>query len=811
MRVSEQWLRDWCDPPIGVDELAASLTSLGLEVDTVLPVAPGFDGVIVARVESVEPHPDADRLRVCRVEAGLDAPLSIVCGAPNVRPGLVTALATIGGRLPDGTKLKQAKLRGVPSEGMLCSAVELGLSEHGEGIMELAADAPVGLPLGEYLALDDSIIVVELTPDRGDCLSIRGLARDLAAKHRMSLALPANAKASVQSSQTHPVEVEPGTACVRFTGRVIQGLDLARPSPGWMTERLRRAGLRSINPAVDVTNYVMLERGTPMHAFDLAKLAGPIRVRHAESEEKLLLLDGREVTLAPDTTVIADDSGAIGIAGIMGGDSTAVSPASDSIFFECALFLPEYVSGRPRRYASLSDSSHRFERGVDPSAQIDSLEYATALLIDIAGGKAGPTSDWRDEARLPSRRPVVLRRARLARIIGTVLPDDEITGSLERLGIRVEPLADGWRVTPPSWRYDLSIEEDFIEEVARLFGFDRLPRTMPMHRPGFRGQPETLVTPLEIKRLLAQRGYQEIATYAFVDKARQSALRPDLESLPLANPISSDLSVMRTTLLTGLVETAIRNQNRQIGSMRLFESGLRFLPASGDDFVDAAIDPLLGEDLQLDASLRQQSMVAGLLTGRRWPENWNGGDEPVDFFDAKADLEALFARSSAASPRFERSDLDFLCPGRRADIIVGGRRVGYVGALTPALERTLGLTSMTIVFEVASAALAHARLPSAVPVSRFPSMRRDLALVVDAGVEHDALVATVHAHAPDSLTEVLAFDVYAGPGIEIGRKSVALGLILQNVSRTLADSEVDAAVARIVAALAEAHGAVLRG
>ena len=777
----------------------------------------------MARVGSVAPHPDADRLRVCAVDDGSGNPVQIVCGAPNVREGLLVPLARVGGRLPDGTKLKKAKLRGVESYGMLCSAAELGLSEQRDGLMELSGAATPGVALAEFLRLDDNVITIELTPDRGDCLSVRGLARDLGARHDLPLVPRATEAVVAQHADTWPVEVEASSACVRYAGCVIRNVDLSAGSPIGVTERLRRSGVRAINPAVDVTNHVMLELGQPMHAFDLDKLQGAIRVRLAIEGESLTLLDGRKVALRADTTVIADDRGAIGIAGIMGGQSTAVDENTRNVFLESALFLPEQIAGKPRRYASQSESSHRFERGVDPDLQVEAMAAALSLLTRDAGGEVGPIVDWQDEASLPYGDTLVLRRERIRRLLG-VLPEDALVERiLRRLGVGLGATDDGWHVTPPSYRYDLRIEEDYIEEIVRVYGLDRLPRTSPTHRPIFRVASETDVPVSDIRRLLVNRGYQEVVTLSFVDGVRQALLRADLPALALENPISSDLSVMRTSLLTGLVDTLRRNLNRQRNDLRLFETGLRFVPGQGGQLpTDAAIDVSIGDDIQLAPDLRQQSMIAGLISGSALPETWSATARSVDFFDIKADVEALFARVKGARSSLQNDSLDdkgidfgpcrldHLHPGQRASILREGVAVGYVGALNPALHKALDLAQPVLVFELALSALRQARVPFFQGLSRFPSVRRDIALVVDASVSHEQLVNCVRQQAPDFLVDIITFDVYSGERLEKGKKSIALGLILQHASRTLEDTEVDSAIDAMVAASTELLGAVLR-
>ncbi len=812
MKFSEKWLREWVNPPVDVNELAEQLTYLGLEVDDITSSLPAMSEVVVARVVDVLPHPDADKLRVCEVDNGTSDLLQIVCGAPNVRQGMVTALANVGCPMPDGKKLKKAKLLGVESFGMLCSASEIGLSDDGEGILELPSTAPVGETLASFLELDDHIIDVDLTPDRGDCLSIRGIARDVCARNDLPLTLHEITPLAEQHEDTWPVRLSSSSACARYVGRVIKDVDMRRASPIWMSERLRRSGMRAINPAVDVTNYVMLELGQPMHAFDLDKLQGEIQVRLAGEGEQLTLLDGREVKLTSDTTVIADDSGAIGIAGIMGGLSTAVDENTKNIFMESALFLPEHIIGKPRYYASPSESSHRFERGVDPALQADAMEYATGMLMNLAGGSPGPVRDWQDGPRLPKGEPVVVRRSRLSRLIGVDIGDDIVERVFTRLGFTHRSHDTGWTVTPPSFRYDLRIEEDFLEEIARVHGFDQLPRTSPAHHPTFRPVAETAVPVIDIKKMLAHRGYQEVVTYSFVEPNQLQRLRPDLAALALPNPISADLSVMRTTLISGLLDTMRRNQSRQMPSMRLFETGLRFLPGNeqGQKTQDAHIQSDHGDDIQIDDTLQQQNMLAGLMVGKHLPEGWSSDTREADFFDAKADLQALFARANGVSLNFEPTDLAMLHPGQRAAIVCDGVRIGFLGQLNPEVQKTLDLSQTPIVFELSLAALSKARVTAAVRLSRQPSVRRDIALLVDDAVTHQALEACVTKHAPDWLIEITTFDVYQGEKVEKGKKSIALGLILQDFSRTLEESEVEQAVARIVEATTSELGAVLR-
>jgi len=778
MKFSERWLREWVDPSIDSEELKEQLTQLGLEVDQIESVNPGFVDVVVARIEALEQHPDADRLRVCTVNDGSDETLQVVCGAPNARQGLVTALARVGGKLPDGTKLKKAKLRGVVSMGMLCSASELGLSEEHSGIMELSENAMPGTSLLEHFALDDTQITIDLTPDRGDCLSIRGVARDVAARNGLSIKTSSASTVAIESDATQGVRVEASSACSRYAGRVIEGVNLNKASPLWMTERLRRSGIRSINPAVDVTNYVMLERGQPMHAFDWKTLQGEIVVRLAKPAERLVLLDGRDVELTKTTSVIADDTGAIGIAGIMGGSSTAVQLDTTDIFLEAAYFHADDIMGRPREYGLHTESSQRFERGIDPEGQYEAV----------------------NASRLPRSEPVAVRTSRLQRILGMSVPEQQVEQLFSNLGIHSVKSDDGWQLSAPGYRPDLKIEEDFIAEVGRMHGYDKLPRTLPSHQPTISLHPETLVPVLEVKQRLAVRGYQEVITLSFVDQAQQNLLRPDLSPLPLANPISSELGVMRTTLVGGLIDVMRRNQSRQQNAVRLFESGLRFVPTghnadSGQspESIDSAIAVTHGGEQQVDQSLYQQSMLAGLLSGPLAAESWNSGQEQAGFYAIKADIEALLSRANAASVEFGACELAMLHPGQRAAILINGVRAGFVGCLHPGLQEQLDLGEQAYVFELSLHALTAARVPAPRPVSRLPHVRRDLALLVDDNVSWQQLYNVVMNNASAELQRAFVFDVYRGENLEKGKKSMALGLIYQDFSRTLTDEEVEQA------------------
>lgn len=790
MKFSEQWLREWVDPDVSTGTLAEQLTMAGLEVDAVEPAAPPFDGVVVGEVLAVEAHPDADKLRVCRVGVDRDEPLEIVCGAPNVHQGMRAPTAVVGANLPGGLRIKKSKLRGVASFGMLCSAKELGLGEGTEGLMALPADAPVGTPLRDYLGLDDQSIELGLTPNRGDCLSILGIAREVGVLNRLAVAAPGGAAVPAASDDTFPVTLDSPADCPRYVGRVVRGIDNRAATPMWMQERLRRCGLRSLGPVVDVTNYVLLELGQPMHAFDLARLDSGITVRRARAGEALTLLDGQELELDPEALVIADGTGAQALAGVMGGAATAVEAGTRDIFFESAFFDPGAIAGRARRYGLHTDSSHRFERGVSPELQREAVERATALLIGIAGGEAGPVTEVCEAAHLPRREAIALRSARVGRVLGKAIPDAEVAEVLERLGMAVEADGEGWRVTPPAFRFDLTIEEDLLEEVGRIHGYQNLPSTLPEVRLDGVAVPEEEVGLARLRQPLLERGYHEAITYTFVDPALQARLDPEATVLELANPIASDMSAMRTTLWPGLVQALRHNLNRQQERVRLFETGLVF---SGE------------------AGLPQEGALGGAVCGDLLPEQWSGTARPVDFYDVKGDVEAVIAATGdPAAFAFTAASHPVLHPGQGARIERDGRPVGWLGKVHPGLAGELDIPEATYLFQLALDALRKGCTPRFAELSRFPAIRRDLAVVVDSDLPAARVVATARAAAPETLRDLELFDVYQGKGVEAGRKSVAMRLTLQEKSRTLTDDEVDAAVAAVVAALGEQLGAELR-
>ncbi len=793
MKLPYSWLTDWVAVPWAAPELGQRLTMAGLELESLEPAAPAFSDVVVAEILSAEKHPQADKLKVCRVSTGQGEPLQIVCGAPNARAGLKSALATVGARLPGDLDIKSARLRGVESMGMLCSAKELGLDDASSGILELPADAPVGRPVREYLRLDDTILDLNITPNRGDAMSVIGIAREVAAICGGKLTGPERLPAAAALADTFAVSLDAPAGCPKFAGCVIRGVDNRAATPLWMRERLRRAGLRSISAVVDVTNYVMLELGQPMHAYDLARLDGQIRVRLARAGETITLLDGNSVDLQPDVLVITDRSGPVGIAGIMGGQRTAVGADTTDVFLEVAYFSPDAVMGRALRWGLTTDASQRFERGVDPSQQERAMARALGLLLSIAGGRAGPVAVECCDEHLPVRSAVLLRRRQLTRLLGTGFEDARVQAVLEGLQMRVEPVCEGWRVCPPPHRFDLAIEADLIEEVARIIGYEAITESDAVAVEHFRSLPESLACEQGLLEALAMRGYQEAVTYAFVDPQLQSRLFPDSHALSLANPIASDLSVMRVSLWPGLIRATLDNQRRQQERIRLFEHGIRFEHGA--------------------EGTRELDTVSGVASGLRVPEQWGLPREmraPVDFFDVKGDLEALFASLGTGSAfSFEPAVLSCLHPGRTARVLREGRPVGWLGELHPSLVKELDSVHTPVLFELDVAALTVVR-PAYREISRLPQVRRDLAVVVDESVPLSRLVERVTLAASSLLRDLRVFDVYRGPGIEAGRKSIAFGLIFQDISRTLTDDDVGTLVAAVVADLRASLNASIR-
>ncbi|EKE86894.1 phenylalanine--tRNA ligase subunit beta [Idiomarina xiamenensis] len=794
MKFSESWLREWVNPDLDSQALADQFSMAGLEVDDVLPVAEAFSGVVVGHVVSCGPHPDADKLQVTQVDVGSGELLDIVCGAPNCRQGLKVAVATVGAVLPGNFKIKKTKLRGQPSHGMLCSASELGLSDDHEGISELPESAPIGQDYRQYLQLDDQIIDIDLTANRGDCLSIRGLAREMSVLTQQPLQKPDLSPVEVSHQQQVTVDLQAPQACPRYLARVIKGVDLTQQSPVWLTERLRRSGIRSIDPVVDVTNYVLLELGHPLHGFDLAKIEGGIQVRFAKPAETLTLLDGNTVELDDDVLVIADQQKALAMAGIFGGEDSGVSAQTQDILLESAFFSPTAILGKARRFGLHTDASHRYERGVDPQLQYQAMERASALLLSICGGQTGPIVAAEAEQYLPTREQVKLRESRLAQVLGVTIDTNVVSDILTRLGLQPQYAGAEWTCQAPAWRFDIAIEEDLIEEVARIYGYNRIAAEAPAAQLRMTERRESQLPLTALTDNLVHRGYQEAITYSFVDPKHQALLFNETAALSLPNPISVDMSSMRVSLWPGLIGAASYNQKRQQQQIALFESGLRFI---ADDNADCGV--------------QQQPMLAGLRAGKMFGEHWSDGDRAVDFYDVKGDVEALIAQTAdAAQFRFVADQHPALHPGQCAAIYKAGRLVGYVGAIHPQFEKPLGLNGRTFVFEIEQAALLHRPLPEAQTISKQPSMRRDIALVVSTSVAAGEVLAAIENIGVNQLVGLNLFDVYRGQGVADGQQSLALSLTFQHPERSLDEHEVNEAMNTVVKKLESEFQATLR-
>ncbi|MFQ5488402.1 MAG: phenylalanine--tRNA ligase subunit beta, partial [Gammaproteobacteria bacterium] len=764
----------------------------GLEVEAVEPVAPEFSGIVVGRVLSVEPHPQADRLRLCQVDVG-EQTLDIVCGAANVRAGMRVPTACIGARLADGTKIKRSKLRGAASEGMLCSAQELGLADSAEGLLALPEDAAPGRDIRDYLRLDDCAIELSLTPNRSDCLGLAGIAREVGVISRCALHPVSTAPLAARSEERFPVTVQAPAACPRYLGRTIRGVDPAAQTPLWMREHLRRSGLRSSGPLVDVTNYVMLELGQPMHAFDLDRLQGGIEVRLARPGEAITLLDGQRIELAEDVLVIADEAHVLAMAGIMGGEDSGVGDETTALFLESAFFHPDAIAGRARRYGLHTDSSHRFERGVDPELPQRAMERATALLLEIVGGEPGPVLDVTASAHLPQRPEVVLRSQRIERLLGMAVAEEEVGDILQRLGCEVQGCGGQWRIKPPSARFDIAIEADLIEEVARIHGYQQLPASRPSAALVIDAREAPSQQRRHAAQLLVDRDYQEAITYSFVAPGLQRLFDPQQEAIALANPISSDTAVMRTSLWPALVQALIHNLNRQQKRVRIFEFGSKYVKQGNE--------------------IKEYSMLSGAVTGSLYPEQWGETLRPVDFYDVKGDVEALLTCAGGEHEiRFAaRPSHPALHPGQSACLVdAAGAVQGWLGALHPRLAHELQLEQNVLVFELSFNIIAGGGIPVFHELSKFPAVRRDLAIIIADEVEAQAMLDCVREVAGKLLQQLQLFDVYRGKGIDSGKKSLALGLTLQDFSRTLTDSEIDALMERILAHLQEKLGATLR-
>lgn len=793
MKFSEGWLREWIDPGLGRGELLQQLTMAGLEVEGVEPVAEDMSGVSVGVIEACEQHPNADKLSLCTVYDG-ESRAQVVCGAPNARAGLVTAFATVGAVLPGAFKIKKAKLRGVESSGMLCSAAELGLGDDHDGIIELPEDWPAGADLVEMMQLQDVIVDVDLTPNRGDCLSLRGLAREVGVLNNLAVAYPSVADVEAQHDTTFAVELADPQGCPRYLGRVIIGVDLSRPTPLWMKERLRRCGLRSIDPIVDVTNYVLIELGQPMHAFDLRQLSEGIVVRKARDGETLQLLDGQQVELDDDTLLITDADGPVAIAGVMGGERSGVQADTRDVFLECAFFAPLAVAGTARRYGLHTDASHRYERGVDFELQSMAMQRATQLLLDIVGGEAGPVTESAVAEHLPKVSAVPLRQSRLDELLGVEIPAQQVDEALQRLGFdAIERSAgdDGvsWLVLPPTHRFDIALEADLVEEVCRIYGYNNIPSKTPAAEFALRPVMLETRSDVALKEHLAAAGFQEAITYSFVDPKLQDLLDPGSQPITLANPMSVEQSVMRTNLLPGLVEALSGNRARQQDGAKLFELGLTFV--------------------RTPSGLQQQPVLGGVMWGRRQAESWQNSGEQVDFYDVKGVVDDLVDWAGLENVTFERSGERVLHPGQSADMFSSGEICGRLGRLHPEIESRLGVDGV-FVFEIAADIVQHRPRRVYGGVSKYPSVRRDFAIVVNRAVTAAQVQAVVRRSVGNVLVDFRLFDVYEGKGIDSNEKSLAIGLTLQSQDATLTDEEIGQHTQAAVQALESAVQARLR-
>jgi phenylalanyl-tRNA synthetase beta chain len=803
MQFSERWLRSFVDPPLSSDELAHLLTMSGLEVEACQPVAPRFSGVVVGQVLAVERHPNADRLSVCSVDAGTGETLAIVCGAPNVAVGMKVPVARVGATLPGESPdspvaIGPAVVRGVESQGMLCSARELGISQDHAGLLELPAGAPVGSSVREVLALDDRVFTLKLTPNRADCLSVLGVAREVAALTRAKLTLPEIPPVPAGNTSKFPVKIVDARGCGRFAGRAIRNVDARAPTPAWMKERLERAGQRSISALVDVTNYVMLELGRPLHVYDLDKLEGGIEVRFGRPGERLKLLN--DVTVEVDAAVlcITDGSGPIGLAGVMGGDSTKTELDTRHIFLESAFFHPGAVAGRARRYNISSDAAHRFERGVDFANCVDGIERATSLITEICGGEPGLTVDVL--ADLPERPPVRMRVARAHKVIGVPVPAGDMADIFSRLGLahvrETGGAGDTFVVTPPSFRFDIEIEEDLIEEVARVYGFERIP-ARPPHAPlSMRAQRETRRSPHALRQQLADSDYFEVINFSFVDTQWESDFAGATDPIRLLNPIASQLAVMRTTLIGSLVSNVSYNLSRKLARIRVFEIGRVYLrdPATKDGALDVA-------------GVRQPTRVGAIAYGPAFDEQWGTPTRNADFFDVKADVEALLSPRVA---RFESAPHAALHPGRSARVTLGGAPIGWVGELHPRWQQKYALPLAPVLFELDLEALRLAELPRYAEDSKFPPMIRDRAMEFEEKLSVGEIMDELARIRPALVQEIRLFDVYRGKGLQTGKKSLAFRVVMQDTARTLTDADADAAMAQLTELLSAKFGAKLR-
>jgi phenylalanyl-tRNA synthetase beta chain len=790
MKFSEKWLREFVNPQINSETLMHQLTMAGLEVDGFEPACSPFEGLVVAEVKSVSKHPDADKLQVCEVDCGEKELLTIVCGAANVSKGMRTVLAKVGATMADKPKLEAVALKGITSYGMLCSASEIGLGEDNDGIIELSKDEPIGKPLKEIIDIDDNIIEISLTPNRGDCLSISGVAREVAVSNHIDLPKLKPQTVEVTSKASRGIKLTAETGCPRYVGRVIEEVNTSVKTPLWLSEKLRRSGIRSINIVVDITNFVMLELGQPMHAFDNDILNGDIEVRFSKGDEKLKLLDESEHQIKSNTLLICDDSGPLAMAGLMGGFDSAVTTESKNIFLESAFFTPESIAGEARQYGLHTDSSHRFERGVDPQLQINAIERASELIIQFCGGQAGPLTEMNSKENIPQNKPVILRQSQIKRVLGIDLEDRFVTDTFIRLGMECKFNKNQWIITPPSQRFDIEVEVDLIEELARIYSYDAIPVSMPNNRLKIRTPNASHLSVKYIREVLVNRDYQEVITYSFVDPDVHKLLNNIDETLVLANPIAPELSEMRTSLLPGLLNSMEYNIKRQRERVRLFETGLVFK----------------GKD-----ELKQEYHVGGLIYGNKYEKQWNIINASSDFYDIKCDVEMIF-HSMVGSERleFKPSESEMLHPGQSLEVFLDGNSLGHYGQLHPRICTGLGLSKNVYLFEFKVEFLRKKEILKYQSISRFPSVKRDIAVLIDEKVSLEEVISSVKTDATNALANLELFDVYQGEGIEKGKKSLALGLTFQVTSSTLKDEEVETIMGNIVDGLYNKFGAKLR-
>ncbi|MFL9504522.1 phenylalanine--tRNA ligase subunit beta [Acinetobacter baumannii] len=791
MKISENWLRTWVNPAIDSDTLSDQLTMLGLEVDELAPVAKPFTGVVVGEVLTVEQHPDADRLRITTVNIGSGEPLQIVCGAPNVRAGMKAPVATIGAILPGDFKIKKGKLRGVESQGMLCGASEIDLEDKIDGLLELPDDAPVGVNIREYLKLDDNVIDISITPNRGDCFSIRGIAREVAVINQLQMNEPEIK--SVDATITDEKKVVINTdGAPRYLGRVIKNVNVKASTPEWMEQALARSGIRTHSILVDVTNYVLMELGQPMHAFDLAKIEGTVHVRQAQPQEKLQLLNDQEVELQDDVMVIADDQKALAIAGIMGGLASSVTDDTTDIFLESAFFAPLAIAGRARRFGLHTDSSQRYERGVDFELPLIAMNRASQLIQELAGGEFGPITVVEKSDLLPKREAIELKQAQVDQLLGYKVAAEFITDALTRLGCEVTVKADGeWSVVPPSHRYDMAIYQDLIEEVARIDGYDNIQISLPSMDVQLAKYQDRFEI-AQLRQTVVTLGYQEAISFSFADAKLEKQLNPQVSPLMLANPISSDLAAMRSTLLSSLIPCVQYNLNRQQSRVRFFELGLRFDYQNANSIQD----------------LKQIPTLALVAVGSREPESWHAKPQPMDFFDFKGEVEEILA-AGRVKVEYVRSERPWLHPGQSAEILVDGQSIGYLGRLHPSLENELDL-STTWVAELDQAAVLQSYVSNFTELSRFPSVRRDIALLISDNINVRDIQQLIEKTGGELLDSTWLFDVYTGQGVEEGKRSLAFALLWQHPSRTLEDAEIKSGMDNIIQVLENTYQATLR-